>query len=329
MREAKHYKLEGNKIKCLLCPNFCELEDGQTGQCLGRGFFSGKMMPINYARVVSASADPIEKKPLYHVCPGRKIFSVGTWGCNLHCNFCQNSDLSQNEQPSVEMLPEQLLQRAMSIPDNIGVAFTYNEPGIWYEYICDCAPMLKKNNLLSVMVTNGYLCAEPWKKLCSIIDAMNIDLKAFNADFYQQQCGGKLEPVMQNIKTAVEAGVHVELTNLVITDLNDDETEFLKMINWISEVSDEIPLHISRYFPNYKATMPATDVAKIRRFAELAAKKLKFVYCGNLGSEENTLCPSCSKLLISREHYATRLVINGDKCECGQKIPILEKSIER
>lgn len=323
MREACFYKKQGDKIVCQLCPNKCLISEGAVGRCLSRGMVDGAMRLNTYAGVTSVSVDPVEKKPLYHVCPGRPIYSIGSYGCNLRCRFCQNAEISQHKQPTEILLPDQLVAEALRIRDNIGVAFTYNEPGIWYEYILDCAPLLRKANLLTVMVTNGYLCYEPWMELCKVVDAMNIDLKAFNADFYANICGGQLENVKNNIKAAIDTGVHVELTNLVVTGLNDHEDEFREMVDWVASISDSIPLHISRYFPRYLETAPPTPSATIGSFVEIARARLKYVYPGNLSANQDTCCPDCGLTWVSRNGYDTTILNHEAVCKCGLKLPIL------
>lgn len=284
------------------------------------------MVLDSYARIVAANVDPIEKKPLYHFFPGRPIYSIGSFGCNLHCRFCQNADISQHRHVGSELLPAQLVNEAKSIKDNIGVAFTYNEPSIWFEYICDCAPLLRAAGLQTVLITNGYLESEPWAELCQQADAMNIDLKAFNDDFYRKICGGQLEPVKQNIIAAVRAGVHVEVTNLLITGLNDDLKEFSRMVDWLADVSDRMPLHISRYFPRFHETAPATDPSTIEAFVAAASKKLKFVYAGNVAVAQDTRCPACGDMLIRRRAYETLLNYTGKTCRCGEKLPIIDEN---
>lgn len=324
MRPAENFeKLEKGRIKCLLCPNFCTMKDGENGKCFSRGVRGGQLQLLNYAKVVAANIDPIEKKPLYHYFPGRPILSVGSYGCNLRCRFCQNSDISQFEQPSALLVPDKLLQKAFHLIGNIGVAFTYNEPGIWFEYILDSAKLLKGAGLKTVLVTNGYLCQEPFKRLCEITDAMNIDLKAFNQKFYQEICQGDLETVKQNIAIAVKMGVHVELTNLLISGLNDNKDEFSQMIDWVASLSDKIPFHISRYFPSYLENTPATDPALIEEFVRIARQKLKFVYAGNTMTDQNTFCPECKEMLIGRSGYATSIHFSGSTCKCGYKLPFV------
>jgi len=284
------------------------------------------MLLDSYERIVAANVDPIEKKPLYHFFPGRPIYSIGSYGCNLHCRFCQNADISQKKHVGSELTPQQLALEAKSIKDNIGVAFTYNEPGIWFEYICDCAPLLRQAGLQTVLVTNGYLESEPWAELCQHADAMNIDLKSFNPDFYERICGGRLETVKNNVVAAVRAGVHVEVTHLVVTGLNDVISEFAQLVDWLADLSDRVPLHISRYFPRYHESAPPTDPAVIGRFVETAAKKLKFVYPGNVAADQNTLCPACKSVLIRRHAYEVLRNYRGATCQCGEKLPFIDEN---
>jgi len=326
MNKARFYEQTDDGLLCLLCPNCCRLQPGEIGHCLSRGADNaGNMQLYSYARIVAANVDPIEKKPLYHVFPGRPIYSIGTYGCNLHCRFCQNSDISQHQHVGSELTPQQLVAEAKSIKDNIGVAFTYNEPGIWFEYICDSAPLLRQAGLLTVMVTNGYLNPEPWSELCRHVDAMNIDLKSFNPDFYKNICGGQLEIVKNNIIAAIKAGVHVEITHLVVTALNDDIGEFSKLVDWLAELSDRVPLHISRYFPRYLELAPPTDPALIDSFVEVAAKKLKFVYPGNVSASQDTFCPACRSLLIKRRAYNVMVNYQSNICQCGEKLPFIDE----
>jgi len=323
MIEACYYEHENGRIRCLLCPNYCLIEEGKNGRCLARGVENGRLFARSYGQIVSASCDPIEKKPLYHVFPGKRIFSIGSYGCNLSCRFCQNFEISQNWQPGMTMSPEKLAETASRQSGNVGVAFTYNEPGIWYEYVTECATVLHAAGHLVVLITNGYLSEEPWQSLCRCTDAMNIDLKSFNPGFYREICGGRLETVKNNIIAAIESGVHVELTHLVVTGLNDREDEFSQMVDWVSGISDEIVLHISRYFPRYQETAPPTDPQTIYNFVLTARKKLKYVYAGNIEGDQNTVCPSCGATWVSRDHYKTIVLNSGKHCKCGLELPFL------
>lgn len=325
MREAEYWELREGKVACHLCPNRCVIADGQRGRCLGRGNTGGQMTLSNYPQVVAAHLDPIEKKPLYHFFPGSAILSVGTFGCNLSCRFCQNCEISQNEVPGEAIPPERLAEMAGQAPDNIGVAFTYTEPGIWFEYVKDTAPLLRRAGRQTVLVTNGYLSEKPWDELCGLSQAMNIDLKSFRDEFYRTLCGGSLAPVLRNIEAAVKAGVHVELTTLVVTGRNDDPAEFAELVAWVTALSPEIPLHISRYFPRFRETAPSTPPSTLETFYELARRKLRYVYVGNLDTShgQDTVCPACGQAVIERHGYRVASRLQGNRCPCGQTLPII------
>ena len=275
-------------IVCDVCPRGCGLNEGQTGFCRARSCVNGVVMPINYGKITSIALDPIEKKPLYHFYPKSKILSVGSFGCNLRCPFCQNHSISMagiNNMPHRDITPEELVQTALTLkntPDgNLGVAFTYNEPFIGFEFVRDVARLLKQNDLKAVLVTNGYVNQEPLKELLPFVDAMNIDLKGFTQDYYDY-VGGSLASVQQTIQIAAKH-CHVELTTLIVPTKNDDVADMERQASWIASISDEIPLHISRYFPCYQSRIPATPVETIYRLRDVAKKHLKYVYAGNCG----------------------------------------------
>ena len=323
--KAKYCKDGESLTNCFLCPNFCRIVDGKRGICRGRGREAGRMVLHNYGIVVAGHLDPIEKKPLYHFFPGKPILSIGTFGCNLSCRFCQNCDISQAIVPGNYVSPDSLAMQACGISENIGVAFTYNEPGIWFEYVMDAAAQLRKADKKVVLVTNGYLENPPWKELCSVSHAMNIDLKAFTGDFYKKICGGKIEPVMENIKTAFDAGVHIEITNLVIPDLNTDVGTFERMIEWIAGISTMIPFHLSRYFPNFHENHPPTDPSILEDFFQIARKRLKYVYLGNMATRDgnDTRCPECGEVWVQRQGYSTIVNVRSAKCSCGADVALI------
>jgi pyruvate formate lyase activating enzyme len=259
--------------RCSLCPHGCLLKPGQTSRCLSRENIGGVLSVRNYAKVTSLALDPIEKKPLISFHPGKKILSVGTFGCNLSCDFCQNWRISQEEAPWSVIPPENLLQlaREMMHAGNIGVAYTYNEPTIWYEYVYDCAKLLRAAGLCNVLVTNGYILKEPLMALLPFIDAMNIDLKAFTQDFYGGLCKGGLEPVLQTIQNS-HGLCHVELTTLLIPGRNDSEQEIISLSKWIAAISPDIPLHLTRHHPDYKMREPEPiSVSRLRFLASVAS----------------------------------------------------------
>ncbi len=271
-----------SKMLCGLCPQNCMLEDGHTGFCRARTRDGDEIRANNYGRVTSMALDPIEKKPLRRFHPGSMILSVGSYGCNLRCPFCQNFEISMADEKlgSVYIPPEALLEKALQIKGNLGVAFTYNEPLIGYEYVRDCAELLKGSGLKTVLVTNGYINEEPMKKLLPLIDAMNIDLKAFTESYYRT-LKGHLEPVKRTIALCAPR-CHVEVTTLIVPGQNDSEQEMRAQSAWLSGISSEIPLHISRFFPRYHMEdKQATPVETIKNLAAVARESLAYVYTGN------------------------------------------------
>ena len=282
---------------CNVCFRHCSINDGELGFCRARSSKDGHVYPINYSRITSLALDPIEKKPLNRFYPGSRILSVGSFGCNLRCPFCQNSEISWDDQvdrwqKSAESLsPKELADIAKECASrgNIGVAFTYNEPLIGYEYVRDTAKLIHDMGMKNVLVTNGTATKEVYDKLADYIDAMNIDLKGFNEHYYRDVLKGDLDMVLEMIGSAVKR-CHVELTTLIIPGENDSEEEMRQISTWISELKDangntigqNIPLHISRFFPCFHMTdRDATDVSKIYRLADIAREKLKYVYTGN------------------------------------------------
>jgi len=326
LKEARFYKREAvNKVRCLLCPHRCFLPNNRTGICMARKNIDGVLYTLNYGEVTSYALDPIEKKPLYHFYPGSQIFSIGTWGCNLKCTFCQNWTISQQKVSAEYFEKESIVEMALS-EKSIGIAYTYNEPTIWYEFVYDTAKLAKEKGLKNVLVTNGFISEEPLKEILPLIDAMNIDLKSGSESFYREICSGQLPPVMRTIKQVFEAGVHLELTTLIIPTLNDRVDEIEEITNWIASISDEIPLHFSRYFPQYKMDIEPTPLNTLLSAYEIATKKLKYVYIGNVPSEtggSNTICPKCKKELILRDIYNIKNIgLNKGVCKnCGEKIP--------
>lgn len=272
------------KTVCPICPHGCVLEEGQTGLCRARKNQNGNMVSINYGKITSIGLDPMEKKPLRRFLPGSQILSVGSFGCNLACPFCQNHTIAGGEEGiSVRtILPEELVDMAVRmIPQgNIGLAYTYNEPLIGYEYVSDCARLGHQRGLKNVVVTNGYVNPKPLEDLLPFIDAMNIDLKGFTQEFYSK-LGGSLEPVKTTIATAA-LSCHVEVTTLIIPGENDSEEEMRALSGWLASQDPNIPLHISRFFPRhlYEDRSP-TPVNTIHLLAEVASNKLKHVYIGN------------------------------------------------
>ena len=280
---------------CPVCPHRCRIPEGKTGKCRARGTKDGKVVPLNYGFATSLALDPIEKKPLKRFYPGSRILSIGSYGCNLNCPFCQNWEISMSDgsefrrskraaenafEPDVLAdMAEQLTERG-----NIGVAFTYNEPLISYEFVRDTAKLLREKDLKTVLVTNGCVNGEIAEEVLPLTDALNIDLKSFQDEVYRKTLGGDLETVKRFIAKAAEQ-CHVELTSLIVPGMNDSEDEIRAMTQWIASLpgGDEIPLHITRFFPRYKVTdRKPTDRALLLRLVDVAREQLQYVYPGNL-----------------------------------------------
>ena len=328
---AKHWtKLEDNKVRCELCPYRCVLKEGQIGVCRVRKNIGGKLYTLNYGSVSSIAVDPIEKKPLFHFKPKSEVLSLSTVGCNMRCKHCQNWEISQAgmEFPYLrEMSPDEVMKIARNYE---GIAWTYNEPTIWHEFTLDVSKMAKKEGLYTVYVTNGYINEEPLREIGQYLDAMNIDVKAFRDEFYRKIAGARLQPVLNTVERAYRMGIHIELTYLIIPDLNDDSKEIRKFAEWVYELSPEIPVHFSRFFPMYKLTdKPPTPLKTMHNAYKIAKEVgLEYVYLGNTWEPEyeSTYCPNCGNLLIERVYYNTELkgLTKDGKCKrCGKKINIV------
>ncbi|HEX3031063.1 MAG TPA: AmmeMemoRadiSam system radical SAM enzyme [Bacillota bacterium] len=331
-QEAKYYrKLDQGRVQCELCPHRCTLTEGGRGICRARGCTEGKLHSLNYGQVSSFGLDPIEKKPLYHFYPGWDIVSLGTVGCNLGCSFCQNWSIAHGDPETTEMTAEQAVTLALAQGGerNLGIAYTYSEPLVWYEFVLDCARLVKDHGLKNVLVTNGFINLEPLQELLPYLDALNIDVKGFTPEYYTEICRGSLE----GVKAAVELAAkhcHVEVTTLLVTDLNDSPQEVEELADWLAGINRDIPLHLTRYFPNYKLDKPATPLDRMEQAFHIARDKLNYVYLGNMDSEEgrDTYCRNCGTLLVSRRFYrgkARGLAACGDYscCRiCGQQVPI-------
>lgn len=325
MKEAMYYQPHKQGVICSLCPKGCIIHEGRTGFCRVRRNVGNKLYTENYAGCSSCALDPIEKKPLYHFYPGSLILSLGTWGCNFSCEFCQNWQIAQEIPNVTELLPSKAVEIAKQYKGNgnIGIAYTYSEPSVWYEYVLETAKLVKEAGLKNVLVTNGFINPGPLQKLLPYIDAMNIDVKAFNNNFYHTICAGGLEAVKQTVELAAKS-CHVEITTLLVPGLNDDERELTKMAQWLAELNPNIPLHFSRYFPNYKMNVPPTSERVMEIAKKQAEQYLNYVYLGNMsGDESNTYCPKCNQLVIDRNRSQSYL-IDGQNCpHCGYIIPMI------
>jgi pyruvate formate lyase activating enzyme len=323
MKEAMYWEtVEGGKCQCRLCPHQCLIGPGKDGICKNKKNVDGKLMAFRYGEITAMNMDPIEKKPLYHFFPGRGILSVGTFGCNLACSFCQNFNL-WNGQPATEPAPPEQVLAAARRANSFGVAYTYNEPYMSFEYVIECARLMRAEGLKNVLVTNGFYNPEPLAEILPLIDAMNIDLKSIRDEFYKKMCKGRVAPVLRTIETASKACL-VELTNLLVTGENDSDEDLSALVDWVAGVSLDLPLHFSAYHPMFKFNQPPTTTERLLRAYEIAAKKLHYVYLGNVHLAEgaDSYCPHCRALLIHRAGYNSRIEnLKGDKCGgCGNKL---------
>lgn len=331
MKKAQFFETkERNQVQCHLCPHECNIGEGKTGICRVRKNVDGDLYLSTYGSVSSMGFDPIEKKPLYHYYPGSFIFSVGNFGCNMHCKFCQNWQISQSVPSHVDINrryhSDELVDMASGRKTNVGIAYTYNEPLVWYEYMMDIALQASKKGLKNIMVTNGFINPDPLDKIIGVIDAFNVDLKAFNEHFYKTQTMSRLKPVKESLKRICGSGKHLEITNLVVSNLNDERDEFEELVKWIAgELGKEIPLHISRYFPVYKSSEPPTDPDKMHELYQLAGEYLDHVYLGNISLHEgqHTFCPGCNQRVVERNRYdvaITGVDEKGNCTNCGRQV---------
>jgi len=317
-------------LKCTLCPHQCILYPNKTGICRVRQNIKGEMYSLNYNDVTSIALDPMEKKPLFHFHPGEKILSLGTWGCNLKCPFCQNYEIAQLKPPYQKKIYPNAIPSLMENYDVQGVAYTYSEPIVWYEFVLDSSREVKYANPdnYNVLVTNGFINEKPLRLMLQYIDAMNIDLKVYSDKNYVKILKGGLESVKRTIKIAYEEGIHTEVTTLVVPKVNDNLDELEEEFSWLANISKDIPLHLSRYFPAFEYNEPPTDINFLEKAYELAKKYLNFVYLGNIlsSAHEDTYCPDCGTLLIQRKGYDIKienLNENGECKNCGRKICIV------
>ncbi|MCK5474367.1 MAG: AmmeMemoRadiSam system radical SAM enzyme [Candidatus Aenigmarchaeota archaeon] len=318
-------KINANTVQCMLCARYCKIIEGKKGNCGVRQNINGELKSLVYGKLISKAVDPIEKKPLYHFCPGTKVLSIATVGCNFHCSFCQNWEISQEAHIMGEnTTPEEIVE--LAVKNNCqGIAYTYTEPTIFYEFAYDVAKLAKKQGLYNVFVTNGYISKEPLDKISPYLDAANVDLKSMSDNFYQTVCGvPSVKPVLDTIKRMIDLGIHTEITNLLIPGLNDSPEEINKLITWVKNISNNIPLHFSAYYPTYKLNAPPTPTQTLINAFGVAKKAgLNHVYLGNIRNEEysNTHCPTCKKVVILRKGYDVKNYLSNNKCpNCKTKV---------
>ena len=326
-KSSYFHTLPTGEVVCTLCPHACQLDEGERGRCRGRFVQDGKLYAGNYGRVSSLALDPIEKKPLYHFYPGSLILSVGTIGCNLTCRFCQNWMIAQEDAETEELSPEDLVTLAIRYrPEgNIGIAYTYSEPVVWFDYILDTARLGKEKGLKNVLVTNGYINPEPLEELIPYFDGVNLDLKGSDL-FYKTNCGGRLQPVL-NTARKLAGRVHLEVTNLLLPGENDSEEDITSLVRFLADLDRKIPLHFSRYFPQYQMTLSSTPLSTLKTAFLLAKKELYYVYVGNIQDSKysTTFCPECGEVWIVRR--ASSVMFSGIKeghcLRCGKEADII------
>jgi pyruvate formate lyase activating enzyme len=316
-------------IMCRICPNECVLKEGELSKCNNRKVHNSKLYTMAFGNPCSVNIDPVEKKPVYHFLPGSRAYSIATAGCNLVCLNCQNWTISQtspDKTRNFDLKPEKVVEEC--IKNNCSsIAYTYSEPVTAYEYVFETATLARKSGIKNIIKSNGYINSEPLKKLCSVIDAANIDLKAFNESTYLKLSGGKLQPVLDSLKVYKDMGVWLEITNLVIPDWTDNLDEITRMCTWLSDNGfKNTPIHFSRFYPMHKLEqLPPTPVEILSNAYKIATDAgLKYVYTGNVPGNEisNTKCPSCNSTLVVRQGYrvASNTLADGKCSKCGHKI---------
>ncbi len=318
------HPLPDGRIFCYLCAQYCRIPRGEVGFCRYRRHDPEGLVLLNYGEISSCALDPIEKKPLYHFHPGSSIFSIGSVGCSLACQFCQNWGISQAEAETIEVGPNRVVELASSEAARrqgcIGIAYTYNEPIIWTEYIVDTASRARDRGLKNVLVTSGYATPKPWRELLEVIDAVNIDVKGYTDHFYDSICSGHLAPVRKAVELAVDAGVHVEITTLLIPGANDSEDEIEALARWLASLAPSIPLHFSRYFPNYRLQTSPTPIKTLERAREIARRYLQYVYLGNVATGQETHCPACGEVVVVRGAEVQVRLSDGRCPRCQQAV---------
>lgn len=316
-------------VKCLLCAQGCMIKSNERGKCRARMNVKGELRSLVYGHPVSAHIDPIEKKPFYHFLPGSEAFSFATSGCPLRCKFCQNWEISQSSPEDFDtsfVEPAQIIDAASAKRSPV-IAFTYNEPTVFMEYLADTAVLARGKKMRCVMVSCGFMNSEPLSELCRLLDAIKIDLKGFSPDFYRNVCSAELQPVLNSIRQISKSGIHLEIVNLVVPTLNDSEKMMSGLVDWIlGEIGPDVPVHFTRFHPDYQLlNLPPTPVATLDRFRNHAMSKgIHYAYVGNVPDHpgNNTYCPQCGKAVIQRNSiFVTGMNLEKGKCKyCGKSI---------
>jgi len=328
IKEATLYeKLEGGNVRCALCSHRCRIAPEKRGVCGVRENREGTLYTLVYGPVIAASVDPVEKKPLYHLYPGSDSYSIAAVGCNFRCSFCQNHEISQmpREEGRIagrEMSPREVVDRTVDSASK-SVSYTYTEPTIFFEFARDTARLARERGLKNIFVTNGFMTQEALEAASDWLDAANVDLKSFRDDFYKRHCGAHLEPVLEALRGMKKRGIWVEVTTLVVPTLNDDEGELRQIADFVRTLGEEVPWHVSRFFPRYQSqSLPPTPVKTIDRALAIGREAgLKHVYGGNVpgSASDHTYCSACGNLLIERQGYVIRAYnLKGGRCRrCG------------
>lgn len=318
-------KLADHKIKCTLCAHQCEIASGKRGICRVRENQEGVLYSLNYQRLIAEHIDPIEKKPLFHFYPGTQSYSIAAMGCNFRCLHCQNWSISQVRKNIIEgekVSPERVVQAALHSGCS-SISYTYTEPTIYFETAFEISRLAQQKGLKNVFVTNGYLSSEALHYIAPYLDAANIDLKAMSDKFYREICGARLEPVLECIRQYYKLGIWIEITTLIIPGYNDKEEELAQIAQFIADIDQGIPWHVTAFYPTYQLNDASpTPLSTLRRAYQIGKEKgLYYVYQGNVGEGENTFCPSCGQLLVSRRYFSVVNKIKNGKCPfCGEKI---------
>ncbi len=329
-REASYWSaLDNGWVRCQLCPRECVVPPGERGHCGVRENRDGVYYTLTYGDPCAIHIDPMEKKPFFHFMPGRTVFSIATAGCNLDCKFCQNWQISQarpEELRNYDMAPEDLVEAALE-SGAPAIAYTYSEPTVFYEYMLECAKLAHEKGLKNVYHSNGFINEEPLRELCPYLDAANLDLKGMSEEYYRDMSGGSLAPVLRSLKILHDEGVHLEVTTLVVPGRNDSPEMIRRQCRWMVEnLGPDVPLHFSRFHPQYKLTdLPPTPVGTLERARDIALESgLRYVYIGNVPGHDasDTRCPYCGAALVERVGYQTKVVgLEDGKCSaCGAPI---------
>jgi len=334
-REALFWEEAGDgKVKCRLCPHSCVIAPGKTGICGVRENRDGTLYTLNYNLATSLALDPVEKKPLYHVHPGGYLVSAGTFGCNFACEFCQNWHISQvcEGRPRTMAISAENLVRTTILerarhPEVVGIAYTYNEPTVWMEFVLEAAELAKKEGLVNALVTNGYVSREALKKVLPFIDALNIDVKSWDDEFYRRIVHGRLKPVLETVEESLKHA-WVEVTYLVIPSENDSEDQVGALARFLASLSPSVPLHLSRFFPNYRMGGEPTPLSTLERLRDVASEHLHYVYIGNAlrPGYADTRCPECGATLLRRGGLALErsyLTREGNCPDCGRPLEMV------